>query len=384
MKRRQFVQAGLATIALSSGAEVALSDSGTAPRQGFRRIRIAQWGVRHDHASGKMNDLRLLPDWFDVVGIAAETPELQAKYANTGPYRQLKWMTPEELLALPHLDAVAVETDVHSLLRAAKDCVERGFHVHIDKPLGDQLDQCRDLLHRCQAKGLVIQPGYMFRGNPAVNFATGAVRQGWLGEICDFCADMNKYEVNPLYRQELAAYRGGAMFNIGCHIIDMAVDMLGSPDEIQVIERPVLKDGVSDNTLALLLYPKTIAQLRISFHDVAGFSNRRLYIAGTKGSLELQPMETGFSSNPKALVPPLKIRLTLKESCKEYKAGKHEISIVPPRGRYVNQLIDFARYIRGELKNPYTYDHELLVQRVVLAASGYLPWQKQENKSANT
>ncbi len=42
--------------------------------------------------------------------------------------------------------------------------------------------------------------------------------------------------------------------------------------------------------------------------------------------------------------------------------------------RYDEQLIEFARCVRGEIKNPYSYEHELLVQEVLLAASGITEW----------
>ena len=381
MQRRDFLQnlswgtaIALAGSASSASAWAKDSPLSMIPKRAknFKKIRIAQIGVRHDHAAGKMNDLRLLADWFEIVGIAAESPEWEAKLKKNSAWRDLKWMKQEEILAIPDLDAVAVETEVSQLLPTALRCAERNLSIHIDKPLGCDLKQCEKLLNICKQKNLVIQPGYMFRGNPAVSFAVDAVRQGILGQICDISVDMNKYEINPEYRRDLSFYKGGAMFNIGCHILDIIVDLLGAPEEISHFERKVLNDGLADNMLAVLIYPKAIAQARISFHDVAGFEDRRLYIAGTKGSLELRPMETGYNGNRNVPVLPLKVRLVLKEN-KENKE-KRTIEFAPPAGRYTNQLIDFAKFIRKEKKNPYSYEHELLVQKVVLAASGYFPW----------
>jgi hypothetical protein len=39
-------------------------------------------------------------------------------------------------------------------------------------------------------------------------------------------------------------------------------------------------------------------------------------------------------------------------------------------GRYDEQLIELANIIRGEMANPYPPAHELMVQEVLLAASG--------------
>ena len=45
------------------------------------------------------------------------------------------------------------------------------------------------------------------------------------------------------------------------------------------------------------------------------------------------------------------------------------------RDRYADQLLELARIIRGEMANPYTYEHDYLVQEVLLAAAGYTPWK---------
>ena len=45
-------------------------------------------------------------------------------------------------------------------------------------------------------------------------------------------------------------------------------------------------------------------------------------------------------------------------------------------GRYDAQLIDFARMVRGEIENPFGYDHELAVERTLLRACG-VPFVEQ-------
>ena len=72
---------------------------------------------------------------------------------------------------------------------------------------------------------------------------------------------------------------------------------------------------------------------------------------------------------------PLKVRLTLLEDNEEYTAGTHIIEIKNVEDRYTDQLTELAKVINGEIKNPYSYEHELLVQEVLLAASGYTIWE---------
>ena len=52
------------------------------------------------------------------------------------------------------------------------------------------------------------------------------------------------------------------------------------------------------------------------------------------------------------------------------------LKLEPYTDRYIGQLTEFAHYIRGLKENPYSYDFELLSQKVILAASGYTKWEK--------
>jgi predicted dehydrogenase len=69
-------------------------------------MRIAQIGTDHAHAGGKMSSLRGLPEHYDVVGLADIEPTESRIYAG------LKRLSVEDLLALPGLQAVVVETDL--------------------------------------------------------------------------------------------------------------------------------------------------------------------------------------------------------------------------------------------------------------------------------
>ena len=133
---------------------------------------------------------------------------------------------------------------------------------------------------------------------------------------------------------------------------------------------------MSDNTLSVLLYDKAIVNLRVTERAIDGFQNRCLSIIGSKGSFQLLPLED-FSRDPQTgKTVPLNVRLTLAEGNDEYERGTHHLQIDPFEDRYIGQLIDLAKFIRGEKNNPYTFEHELLVQKTILAASGYIPWTR--------
>lgn len=126
------------------------------------KIKIGQIGVGHEHAMGKLNALRSMPDVYDIVGIVDDY-NLTASRRNqgqplSGEYAGIKVMTEEELFALPDLQAVTVETPNNYLPPTAIRGMERGVHIHMDKPGGEALRPFQQLLDGCKAKGLASYP----------------------------------------------------------------------------------------------------------------------------------------------------------------------------------------------------------------------------------
>ena len=276
-------------------------------------------------------------------------------------------MTQEEPLSTPGIEAVAVETTNKDLLPTAMRCMERGLHMHMDKPGGETMQPFRALVEGCRSRGLAFQMGYMYRTNPAIQFCFRALRKGWLGEVFEVHAVMSRYDHDP-YRQHLSQFAGGAMYNFGCHLIDLVVAMLGRPDNVAPFLKATRDDGLLDNGLAVLEYPRTTATIRTTVVEVDGMKHRRLIVCGTRGTVEICPLEQPWD---RQTLDPLHARLTLLEDNAKYAAGTHLVDVGVMNFRYDDQLIELARVIRGEITSPFTYDHDLTVQETLLAAAGY-------------
>ena len=86
-----------------------------------------------------------------------------------------------------------VETEELKLIETAQKCVDKGLHVHIDKPAGGNVDDFERLLNTAKSKNLTVQIGYMYRYNPAVQYCWNAVKNGELGKIYQVDAIMNSW-----------------------------------------------------------------------------------------------------------------------------------------------------------------------------------------------
>jgi predicted dehydrogenase len=320
------------------------------------RIKIGQVGVGHGHAN-KLSVYRRSED-YEVVGLVEPDDRLRQGAKSKEVFQGLPWMTREQLLNVPGLQAVLVETRVRDLLDTAEACVDAGLHVHLDKPAGESLAQYRRILEAASRKSLWVQMGYMYRYNPAVVLLRDVLRRGWLGDVFEVHAVMSKV-VEPDERTTLAEYRGGIMFELGCHVIDLIVEFLGAPQKVTPHARHSSKreDTLVDNMLAVFDYPVATATVKSSALEVDGFDRRHLVVCGTEGTFHIQPLD-----NPSA-------RVAFSTARGPYRKGYQERSF-PKFTRYVADAADMARVIRGEKAIVFTSQHDLAVQKAVLKASG--------------
>lgn len=351
--RRQF----LATAALASLAAVPegqAQDKGAKPA----KVRIGQIGTKHAHAAGKMDTMRKSED-YEVVGIVEPDAELRAKAEQSATYQGVLWMTEEQLLNMPGLQAVAVETGIKELVPTATRCVTAGKHVHLDKPGGESLPAFKALLDDATRRKLTVQMGYMFRYNPAFMLCFRLLREGALGEIFSIDAQMSKL-LGAAERKALLPYRGGSMFELGCHVIDAVITVLGRPEKVTPHMRSVsaLSDGWSDNDLAVFDYAHATATVRSAMVEVEGGTRRNFIVCGTKGTLAIQPLE-----------PPA-ARLALFAAHGEFKKGYQDVNFPKPGGRYNADFADLAKVVRGEKALEFTPEHDLTVQETLLLSCG--------------
>ena len=143
------------------------------------KIKIGQIGVGHAHAA-KLGVFRNSAD-YEVVGIVEPDDQLRIRAKNQSAYKDLAWMTQEQLLNVPDLQLVTVETRVKDLLNTAEACIDAGKHIHLDKPAGESLPQFKRILDAAAKKHLLVQMGYMYRYNPGVVILENSSnRAGWV------------------------------------------------------------------------------------------------------------------------------------------------------------------------------------------------------------
>ncbi len=325
------------------------------------RLRIGQIGIGHNHGADKMLAARKFPELYEVVGYAEPCDAWISKRGDLPAYKGLPRLSVFEIIEKS--DVVIVESDVWNLTRYAKMCVEAGKHIHMDKPASGTLEEFRAVLDIAKEKKLVLQMGYMYRYNPAINMCLEAFKDGRLGEIYSINAEMSTFH-SPEYKKWLTNFRGGIMYILGSHLVDLIVYMLGEPKRVTSFLGRTGLDGIDleDNNLAVLEYDKAIARVFVSSVEVNGWGRRQFVVSGSKGTCSIMPIER-------------KCHVTYSDTelaTNSYADMKKEIDVpdVPNEIRYDIMMKDLYEYIIGTKTNPFSYEHDYLVQKVLYEICG--------------
>lgn len=319
-------------------------------------MRIGQIGTRHGHADGKWQSLRSNSD-VEAVGIWEPDPAVREAARGREAYAGARWFTSEaELLADPSVSAIAVEGRNHESLGMAQAAAEAGKHLWYDKPAGDDWPAYEKLLETIRQRGTYLQMGYMFRYSPGFQQLSQWVHDGTLGDVFSVRAHMST-RVDLAERTEQTRHRGGILYDLGGHMLDQVTWLLGRPTSVTAVTRndatPELP-SYSDNTLAVLQFPKALATVDIAAMEPRPTA-RRFEIYGTRGSAILE----GFD-------PARTIRLAIDG------AGE-QILPVPEVSRqelYDRELVAFLGVVRDSRPPDRTFDHERLVQETLLRVTG--------------
>ena len=327
-----------------------------------KKIRIVHYGIGHDHSPQFLACIKQYPEIFEIVGVCEPNPKMWDKFDEFDVYKDVPRLTEEEIFSLYDIDAAIVEAYDLDLVSYAQKCADRGWHVHMDKAAGADINAYKKLLSTLKHKNLVFQMGYMFRYNYMVKKAIELKEQGVLGEIFNVDAFMNTCHSKDK-REWMAELPGGDMLYLGCHMIDLVYLFMGVPNRIIPFNKNTGLDGVNypDNTCAVFEYDKGVSLIRASAVEVNGFGRRQFVVSGSRGTVEIKPLE----------YPTIGRFCTIEEQSTYSDKAREEKA--PVRGRwerYDEMMLDFAAYVRGEKQNPYTYEYELRLQRLILAACG--------------
>lgn len=322
--------------------------------QSGRRVRAAFLGASHSHAAAKVKLVMASPK-YELAGIWEPDAKVREGYAKLG---SVTLVEKKQILDDKSIEVIFVESGVKDHAQLALEAVSTGKHVHIEKPPARTMDEFNRIVQIAREKKLHLQTGYMWRFNPATLRVIEAVRQGWLGDVYMIHARMNTL-VDAASRAEWSLFSGGQMFEMGSHLIDFIVRLLGKPSKVTSFLRHdgAFDDTLKDNTAAVLEYKRAMAVITSSTLQPRAFPLRTIEVFGSRGNAVIRPIE------------PPSLEVDLAEDAGPYIKGAQKV-VLPRYERYVGDIEEMAVAILEAKPLGVSLDEELTIQETVLVASG--------------
>ena len=233
----------------------------------------------------------LRADSIEIAGVATTRGETAKRAAEeigceffTDDYR--------ELLRRADIDAVDICTPNNSHHEIVLAAAEAGRHIYCEKPLAMNVAEAASMARAVRRSGVNAQVTFNFRFLPAVMRARQLVDAGFLGRLFSFRGRYHRSSYiesdKPMsWRLEREVTGGGALFDLGSHILDLLYFVLGEFDSVHgtldtlITERPAAKGSAEMAT--------------VDVDDIALLHARTA--AGTLGTVEISRMGTGATND---------------------------------------------------------------------------------------
>ena len=189
----------------------------------------------------------------------------------------------EEVLASPDVAAVAIATDAPTHYLMARQALEAGKHVYVEKPLTLEARTSRELIRIAEERGRRLMVGHLLLFHPAVEKLESLLASGDLGEI--YYMYTQRLNLGVVRKDE------SAWWSLAPHDVSVILHLFGTePGTVSARGESYLQPGVQDVVFVNLHFSdRRMAQVHVSWLDP--HKMRKMTIVGTKKMVVFDDME---------------------------------------------------------------------------------------------
>lgn len=261
---------------------------------GIGLIGTGFMGRAHALAFRQVSAVFELPVALRLVALADSDPVRAERCANAWGFEQsCDW---QALIANPQIDVVAITTPNALHCPMALAALEAGKAVYCEKPLAVSVEQAARLHRAAQTAGVVTRVGFNYQHNPMIDKLRQMIAAGELGEIIAFQGEFSEdFMADPLapfsWRCD-PMQAGGALADLGSHLLGMARHLLGEVEAVCAELRTVHKQRegrpieVDDLASALLRFANGASGAISTSWLKHGYKNHLSFeVSGTLGTV---------------------------------------------------------------------------------------------------
>ncbi|PGS53930.1 oxidoreductase [Bacillus sp. AFS041924] len=279
----------------------------------------------------------------------------------------------DEVLEDESIDLVVITTPSGMHYEMAKQSLEAGKHIILEKPMVVKTREAEELINIANEKNLMLSVYHNRRWDNDFLTVKKLINEGLLGEVNTYQVHFDRYrpEVRNRWREKQGP-GSGMLFDLGSHLIDQALNLFGQPQFISADVFAQRVNAETDDYFHIILgYDK----LRVILHSgsIIPSNGPRFQVHGNKGSFikygidgqeaalkeGKKPTQQGWGED----VPQFYGKLFTVEGEKEL-----EETIVTIPGSYTTYYKKIAESIFEGKKAPVTGEEGLSVIKIIEAA----------------
>lgn len=214
-----------------------------AKRTMSQKIRVAVIGCGSIATTGHLPAYGALKELCEVVAVCdSDKAKAQLTADQFGVKKVFDHF--EDLANDPNVDAVSVTTPNALHIGPTLACLSAGRHVLCEKPLGMNAEECRAMCQAAKDSSKLLQVGFQLRFGGAAKYLKSYIDDGKMGTVYYAQAQAIRRRGVPAWGSFIDKEKqgGGPLIDIGIHILDLALHMMGYP-------KPVSASGKTWNHL---------------------------------------------------------------------------------------------------------------------------------------
>lgn len=271
----------------------------------------------------------------------------------------------EELIAVPEIQLVVVNTPVQTHYNYTKLALQAGKHVVVEKPFTVTAAEAKELQLLAEEKQVHLIVYQNRRYDKDFLAVQQAINSGKLGEVkeAEFRFDRYRPEISYKLHKETVLPGAGNTYDLGAHLVDQAIQLFGFPDALWADTAIMRNNSVVDDYFEIVLfYPKK--RVRLKATCFAKTFTPQYVVHGSNGSFVLQRTDQQEQLLSEGVIP------TLADWCPSNAADDGVLEYINSEG---NTAIETIGGINGNYMHFYTDVYNTIVNNApnpVPAADG--------------
>ena len=192
----------------------------------------------------------------------------------------------DELLSMSEIRLIVIATPNETHYLFARQCLEAGRDVVVDKPFTTTLKEAVSLVQFAKDANRLLTVYQNRRYDGDFQAARKLVAEGALGRIVRFETSYDRFrpQLKPGAWRESARPGSGILFDIAPHLIDHALVLFGLPEGVTADVRTEREKAAADDAFDITLHYSNGMRAVLRSSILAAVPRPRFVLFGTQGS----------------------------------------------------------------------------------------------------